>query len=113
MKVVDINNCEIVIDVPVGSVATHNPTQLRQVELYPNPTTGPVWISLPAQPGEDFLTGVLTNSEGKELRKINLARFDDTFFGTFSIQKNPAGTYFLSIMDRKGQKIAEKRIQKI
>ncbi len=113
MKVVDSNNCETVIDVPVGSVATHNPTQLRQVELYPNPTTGPVWISLPAQPGEDFLTGILTNSEGKELRKINLARFDDTFFGTFSIQKNPAGTYFLSIMDRKGQKIAEKRIQKI
>jgi hypothetical protein len=113
MKVVDSNNCETVIDVPVGSVATHSPTQLRQVELYPNPTTGPVWISLPAQAGEDFLTGVLTNSEGKELRKINLARFDDTFFGTFSIQKNPAGTYFLSILDRKGQKIAEKRIQKI
>jgi hypothetical protein len=113
MKVVDSNNCETVIDVQVGSVATISPTQLRQVELYPNPTAGPVWISLPAQPGEDFLTGILTNSEGKELRKINLARFDDTFFGTFSIQKNPAGTYFLSIMDRKGQKIAEKRIQKI
>jgi SprB repeat len=113
MKVVDVNGCETVIDVPVGSVATNTPAQLRQVELYPNPTAGPVWISLPAQPGEDFLTGILTNSEGRELRKINLARFDDTFFGTFSIQKNPAGIYFLSIMDRKGTKIAEKRIQKI
>ncbi len=113
IKVRDNNDCIteelIVLD---ASSNTNDILINRQILVAPNPTTGPLWIEVPALPREQTLYCQLLDANGKQLRQLPLGRFDNLFKGSLGIQYYPAGTYWVVILDNNGRKIAEKRIQK-
>ncbi len=114
VKVLDSKNCYDERLVQVGTTGTDQVAAMqRSIQLRPNPTLGPVWFTMPALGDEQNLSGVVTDAHGRVVREIGLTRYDDTLMGNFSLQQHPAGVYWLGVYNKNGQKVAEKRIQKI
>jgi hypothetical protein len=114
VKVLDNKNCydERWVQVGTSSVDAAAAPQ-RRLQLRPNPTLGPVWCTMPALGNEQNLSGVVTDAQGRVVREIEFTRYDATLTGNFSLQKHPTGIYWLTVYNQNGQKVAEKRIQKI
>lgn len=114
VKVLDSKSCYDERLVQVGTTGTDQVAVVqRRIQLRPNPTLGPVWFTMPALGDEQNLSGVVTDAHGRVVREIGLTRYDATLLGNFSLQQHPAGVYWLGVYNQNGQKIAEKRIQKI
>ncbi len=113
IKVQDANDCtsEELVVLEAASNTTNWGIE-RKIIVAPNPTTGPLWIEVPALPREQTAHCLLLDANGKQLKQVQLGRFDYNFKGSMGIQQYPAGAYWLVILDSKSQKIAEKRIQK-
>lgn len=93
----DATGCIATVEVQVGMVATHEPGAGRALLLSPNPVKNLLSIDLPALPGEQLAWAEVLDTKGRQLRKVRLSRWDDRLHGVVSLEKEPAGLYFVLV----------------
>jgi subtilisin-like proprotein convertase family protein len=72
-----------------------------QLEIWPNPTTGPVQISLTGELSDDLFVEVLT-AQGQQLRRVRFS--DRTGIQQLDLSDLPAGAYLLRLKSGAAQK---------
>lgn len=97
--VVDGNFCEFKIEVEVKVFVSSDDLVFgkRALQISPNPAQNFVQIELPARSGEQTAVAELFDLNGKSLRSFRLSRWDDSLHGVFSVEKLPAGQYFVRV----------------
>jgi len=99
VKCKDANDCimEYVAVVTKTSAAGEPQQGVRQLLATPNPTTGLVWLELPALTGEDEAICDVLDSRGTLLQSVRMSRWDNTLRGAIALETYPAGMYVLNV----------------
>jgi len=93
----------------VGSININNVK--IDYSVYPNPTKELINLSITTSDFTDFSIGII-DVLGKTTIPSRKYKTHGTISETFSLNKFPAGTYFLIIRDKKGAVIKHFKIQK-
>lgn len=90
--------CETSVTVEVKfTVAAGEAVVPRQLSVSPNPTAGVVSVRLPARAGESEAFCEVFDARGQYLFAVRMARWDDELRGLLSLEKYPAGAYFVRV----------------
>jgi hypothetical protein len=93
------------LDIPVCVVDTKNIEQEESPLLFPNPSAGMVWLSLPVEAQRNHAEAYLLDPSGKCLQVLRLHRWNDRLKGGFSLEKYPAGTYTIRVQAGKSSRM--------
>ncbi len=99
VKCKDDNGCIVeYVAVITKTSATGEPLQSeRKLLATPNPTTGLVWLELPALSGEDEAFCDVLDGRGAILQTVRMARWDNTLRGAIALETYPVGMYVLNV----------------
>ena len=112
--VLDNNDCAYTQIVTVNSASSvKNQQPLLPLTVTPNPTHNLVWLKMPAVSSEQYADAVVYDASGQVIRQFSLSKFDNEMTGSCSLEKCPAGSYFIVVRQKNGTPLAEKTIQKI
>lgn len=112
--VLDNNDCEFTQIVTVNSATSViDQKPLLPLTVTPNPTRNLVWVRMPSVSSEQYADAFVYDGSGKVIRQFHLSKFDNEMTGSCSLEKCPAGSYFIVVRQKNGTPLAEKRIQKI
>jgi hypothetical protein len=94
---VDANQCESKLIVTITVTATNDPMADRAFKVSPNPTTGLLWMEIPAGPDEQNATCYTYDMQGRLVMAVKMSRWDDTLRGVIALDTYPAGTYIFKL----------------
>lgn len=97
----DGQGCEAVLEVIVDDPNdVYTATAGQTITIYPNPTDGVFKVELTGMPNKGALLPVeIYDASGRVLQYRNMARYDGTYFGHFSIVNYPVGVYYVRVVD--------------
>ena len=99
LKCKDANGCitEITVVVTKTSAVEDLNTPQRKLSASPNPTTGLVFLELPALNGEKEAVCEVFDSRGTLLQTVRMARWDDMLRGGVAMEPYAPGMYVLRL----------------
>ncbi|WP_460941318.1 GEVED domain-containing protein [Spirosoma humi] len=110
-----VNGCGEAIsdEVYLTILATEPTTDDGELNVYPNPATRQVTVSLSASLALPKSPSVrLTNLNGQTVRTGTLLRDGKNYLTTFDVADLPGGTFFVVVEDDRTQSVRVKRIRK-
>jgi hypothetical protein len=90
---VDSNQCESTLVVTITVSSTNDPLAERVFKVTPNPTTGLLWMDIPAGPDEQTATCFAYDQQGRLITTVKMTRWDDTLKGIIALDTYPTGIY--------------------
>ncbi|HMX39354.1 MAG TPA: T9SS type A sorting domain-containing protein, partial [Saprospiraceae bacterium] len=99
VKCFDNSACIAELNVEVSKLSADiEPTpDSRSLSAYPNPTTGLLWLEMPAFQGERDAVCDVLDSRGRLLQSVRMSRWDSTLRAAIALDTYPAGIYLLQV----------------
>ena len=91
--------CEITLEVVVDDPNdVYTASAGQRVIIFPNPTDGVFKVELTGLPNRGTLLPIeIFDAAGRLIQSGNIVRYDDSYYGHFSLVTQPVGTYYLRV----------------
>ena len=97
----DAQGCDVVIEVIVDDPSdVYTAESGQRILAYPNPNDGVFRVELSGMPNRGTLLPIeFYDAAGRRVQAGSMVRYDATYYGHFSLLRQPAGTYYLRVVD--------------
>lgn len=97
----DGQGCDVVLEVIVDDPNdVYTASAGQRVIIFPNPTDGVFKVELTGMPNRGTLLPIeIFDAAGRVVQHGKIVRYDDTYFGHFSLINHPVGVYYLRVVD--------------